>query len=241
MGTACAADWGACPRAGRQPCVVSARAVAYAPVYYPTTSDASAAAPITLRSGEERGGIDIALRAVPVSRLSGTLVDTSGAPVNPASVSLYPRRREVASPADIFVASGALQLPRATVTGGAFSMTDVAPGEYTLVARSGSGQRGAPVATSIIWSVTDITVGGGGSNQPLLQLLPGATLSGAIVLERSTDAARPDLKSIQLSLAASGSSLGSVSTPRAVVEPGGGFRFSSLAPALYTLRAVATA
>lgn len=213
------------------------RAVAYAPVYYPTTSDASAAVPIRLRGGEERGDIDIALRAVPVSRLSGTLVDTSGAPVNPASVSLYPSRRDVASPADIFVASGALQLPRATVTGGEFSMTGVAPGEYTLVARSGSGQRGAPVATTIIWSVTDITVGGVDQTNLLLQLLPGATLSGTIVLDRSTDAPPPDLKSLQLSLAASGSSMGSVSTPRASVDPGGGFRFSSLAPALYTLRA----
>ena len=157
--------------------------------------------------------------------------------MNPASVSLYPRRREVSSAVDVFVSSGALQLPRATVSGGAFSIAGIAPGEYTLVARSGSGQRGAPVATSIIWSVTDITVDGVDQADLPLHLQPGATLSGTIVLERSTDAPTADLKTLQLSLAASGSSLGSVSTPRAVVDPGGGFRFSSLAPALYTLRA----
>ena len=90
---------------GRAPAVSATsslpRAVVYAPVYYPTTSDAAAATSITLRGGEERGAIDIALRAEPVSRLSGTVIDTSGAPVNPASVSLYPRRREVASAADV--------------------------------------------------------------------------------------------------------------------------------------------
>lgn len=214
----------------------SVRAVAYAPVYFPSTSDAAAAAPITVRSGEERGSVDITLRAVPVSRLSGTIVDASGAAVNPASVSLYPRRRDVASAIDVFVSSGALQLPRATVSGGAFSIAGIAPGEYTLVARSGSGQRGAPVATSIIWSVTDIDVDGVDQAGLPLLLQSGATLSGTIVLERSTDAPTPDFKTLQLSLAASGSPLGSVSTPRAVIEPAGGFRFSSLAPALYTLR-----
>ncbi|MEO7274692.1 MAG: carboxypeptidase regulatory-like domain-containing protein [Vicinamibacterales bacterium] len=227
--------------AGRAPAanaaVSSTRAVAYAPVYYPRTSDPSAAAPITLRGGEERAGVDLAVRVVPVSRLSGTLVDVSGAPVSPASVALYPRRRDVATKADRLFASGALQLPRTTVSGGAFSATGVAPGEYTLVARSGSGQRGAPVATSIIWSVTDIAVDGEDQANLQLQLLPGATLSGAIILERSAGAVPPALTSIQLSLVASGTSLGAASTPRAVVEAGGGFRFSSLAPARYTLRA----
>ena len=85
--------------------------------------------------------------------------------------------------------------------------------------------------------MTDITVDGVDQSNLLLQLLPGATLSGTIVLDRSTDSAPPDLRSLQLSLAASGSSLGAVSTPRAVIDPGGAFRFSSLAPALYTLRA----
>mgnify|MGYP003557288934 CR=1 FL=1 len=41
------------------------------------------------------------------------------------------------------VSSGALVLPRATVSATGFVFTGVAPGEYTLIARTGSGQRGA--------------------------------------------------------------------------------------------------
>ena len=215
------------------------RAVAYAPVYYPTTTDAGGAAPVPLAAGEERTGIDIGLRIVPVSRLAGSIVDGGGQPIPVASVTLYPRRREQSSAADLLVSSGAVTLPRATMTPGAFSIGGVAPGEYTLVARTGSGQRGAPAPQEgVMWSVTDVTVDGGGFDQTdlVLHLVPGGNLSGSLAFARSATAPPTDVKDFDVSLVASGTSLGTVSTRRAVVDPSGTFRFTSVPPGYYVLK-----
>jgi len=214
------------------------RAVAYAPVYYPTTTDAGGAAPVPLAVGEERTGIDIALRIVPMSRIAGSIVDGGGQPIPVANVTLYPRRREQSSAADLLVSSGAVTLPRATMASGAFSIAGVAPGEYTLVARTGSGQRGAPVPQEgVMWSVTDVTVDGGLDQTDLvLHLVPGANLSGSIAFDRSTTAPPRDVKDFEVSLVASGTPLGTVSTRRAVVDSAGTFRVTSVPPGLYVLK-----
>jgi hypothetical protein len=214
------------------------RAVTYAPVYYPTTTDAGGAARVPLAVGEERTGIDIALRIVALSRLAGSIVDSAGQPVTIGTVALYPRRREESSVADLLVSSGAITLPRATMTPGAFSFAGVAPGEYTMVARTGTPRRGAPPSQEpTLWSVTDITVDNGLDQTDLaLHLLPGARLSGSIVFERSMTAPPADRNGFEVTLAASGTPLGTVSTPRALVDPSGTFRFSSVPPGLYVLQ-----
>ena len=215
------------------------RAVTYAPVYYPTTTDAAGAAPVPLAVGEERSGIDIALRIVPMSRIAGSIVDSGGQPVTTGSVSLHPRRREQPSAADVLVSSGAVTLPRATVTPAGFSFAGVAPGEYTLLARNVAPQRGAPPPQEgVLWNVTDVTVDGGvDQTDLLLHLSAGAKLTGSIVFERTTQPAPTDVKAFEVSLAASGTPLGPASTPRGVVDPSGTFRFSSVAPGLYVLKA----
>ena len=214
------------------------RTVAYAPVYYPTTTDAGSAAPVSLAVGEDRTGIDIALRIVPMSRIAGSIVDSGGQPVTVATVSLYPRRREQPSAADLLVSSGAVTLPGATTAAGAFSFRGVAPGEYTLVARSGSPRRGAPPSQdATLWSVTDLTVDGLDQDSLQLQLLPGSKLSGSIAFDRPTTTSRPaDANGFEVSLGASGTPIGTVSTPRAFVDPSGTFRFSSVPPGFYVLK-----
>ena len=119
------------------------RPITYAPVFYPGTTDAAAAATIRVASGEERAGVDMSLQIVALSRLAGTIVDERGQPVTSATVSLVPKRGDQPSPVDALVASGALALPRAIVSASGFAFSGVAPGRYTLIARTGSGQRGA--------------------------------------------------------------------------------------------------
>ena len=217
------------------------RPVAYAPVYYPGTNDAAAAARVPVGVGEERGGIDMSLRIVPMSRIAGSLMDAGGQPLTiAASVALYPRRREQISAADTLVSSGALVLPRATVSGSRFSIPGVAPGEYTLLARTGGsrGRVGAPPAAPSLWSVTDLFVDGFDQADLVLNLVPGLKLTGAIAFDGSTLTPPADLSKVELSLAAAGTPFGTASTPRAIVEPGGAFRFSSIPPGFYTLKAV---
>ncbi len=210
------------------------RIVDYVPVYYPGTTDAGAAAAVSVTAGDERSGIGLALQIVTTARITGTLVDASGQEVTSATVSLVPRRRDPPSPAEALVASGALTLPRAIVSAAGFLIAGVAPGEYTIVARSGSGQRGAapPPGSTILWSVSDLTVDGGDQRDLVLRLLPGVKLSGTIVFEHSSLTPPADMSAIDLSLEA----LASASAPRAVVNASGSFQFSSIVPGLYALK-----
>lgn len=215
------------------------RVVAYAPVFFPGTTNASEAAVVRVQSGEERTGVGMTLQLVPMSRIAGTLVDPNGNAVTVATVALYPRRRAQPSPADMLVSSDALVLPRATVSAAGFVFTGVAPGEYTLVARTGSGQRGAappPNATApvTLWNVTDLVVDGSDRSDLALRLQRGLTLEGRIDFER-TMLVPPTDYPVEVSLVALNPIPG-VAVPRAV-RKNDWFTFSSIPPGLYVVRA----
>jgi hypothetical protein len=215
------------------------RPVAYAPVFYPGTTDAAAAATIRVASGEERPGVDMTLRIVALARLAGTIVDMNGQPVTSATVALVPKRGDQPSPVDALVASGALALPRATVSASGFAFSGVAPGQYTLVARTGSGQRGAVAAEAgspTLWSVFDLTVDGADRTDLALRLLPGLKVTGRYVFERGS-ALPADPATLNLSLVATSPLPGVSSTFRAVMQADGTFQVPSLAPGSYLVRA----
>src|SRR5204863_505208 len=128
------------------------------------------------------------LRAVSTGRIAGTLLDQDGQAVTSATLTLHPRRRGQASAGDLLISSGALVLPRATVSPPEFSIVGVTPGDYTLVARTGAPGRMTAAATTQagapLWNVTDITVGDGQDLTGLvLRLQPGITISGTMVFE----------------------------------------------------------
>jgi protocatechuate 3,4-dioxygenase beta subunit len=215
------------------------RFVAYAPVFHPGVTDVTAAAPVSVAAGEERSDIGLTLRVVPMARIGGTLVDQSGQPVTTASVALYPPRSMQPTPADALVTSGALVLPRGTVSPAGFSIPGVAPGRYTLVARTGGGRRGStqpPDAAPTLWSITDLLVDGSDQTDLVLRLLPGVRISGRIAFDASSVTPPDDLSRTDLSLAPAGSSIGIFTTPRAIVDVRGQFEFRSVAPGPYTLR-----
>ena len=219
------------------------RLVSYTPVFYPGVTDASAAAPVSVAAGEERANISLTIRAVPMARVSGTLADQNGQPVPNASVALYPPRTTQPSAADALIASGALTFARATVSPTTFSFLGVAPGRYTLVARTGGGRRGAEPtgAPPTLWSVTELNIDGNDQANLALRLLPGLKVSGSIAFERSSAAPPDDLSRTDLTLVQTGSSIGNFTTPRAIVSPRGTFEFTSVVPGPYTLRAITSA
>jgi len=220
------------------------RPMAYAPVYFPGTTDAAAASKIAVAIGEERTGVGFSARIVSTAKISGTLIDQNGQPLTSGSVTIHPRWREQASLADALIAAGALYLPRAIVSPPAFSLSGVTPGEYTLVARSGMSGRGAAAAAAIaaadptLWSVSDITVDGRDQADLVLRLQPGTRISGTIAFERSSLTPPADLSKIDLTMASARSLVGAPAAPRAIVDPAGIFRFVSVVPGAYTLRAM---
>jgi len=96
----------------------------YAPVYYPGTPLGSGATTVTLGLSEERAGIDVQLQLVPMARIAGQLMITEGQ-MMPATVQLVDQQALPGSS------------PRSVRTSvdGRFSFPNVAPGQYTLMAR----------------------------------------------------------------------------------------------------------
>jgi hypothetical protein len=102
----------------------------YAPTYFPGTSVVTNAQRIAVTVGQEAQNADIALVPVRLARISGTVMSSEGKPMEGAMVIATPLNR-----------SGDIGLAMMAATGraskdGHFTISGVAPGDYTLTVRS---------------------------------------------------------------------------------------------------------
>lgn len=117
--------------------------VAFTPVFFPGTTVASSAATITLGAGEERSGIDFALRLVRTSTIEGTVALPQG--IAPQSVQLMLLPSTSGANAGNVTIDMVAPLQRAQVgADGRFKYTGVAPGQYTISAQATKSANGAP-------------------------------------------------------------------------------------------------
>jgi hypothetical protein len=100
----------------------------YAPTYFPGTPNPSDAQRITLGPGQENSSADFALTAVRLSKVSGIVIGSDGKPASGAMVNLVPRQS-----ADMMLAS---HPTGRTNQDGAFTLSNVTPGDYSLQANS---------------------------------------------------------------------------------------------------------
>jgi protocatechuate 3,4-dioxygenase beta subunit len=102
----------------------------YAPTYFPGTPSPAEAQKVTLVVGQESQQTDFALLPVKLSRVSGVVLTSDGKPVENAMVNLVPLSRT----GDV----GLMMMTTSsrTTKDGHFSVNGVAPGDYTLNARS---------------------------------------------------------------------------------------------------------
>jgi Carboxypeptidase regulatory-like domain len=102
----------------------------YAPTYFPGTASPTEAQKVTLIVGQEAHQTDFALLPVRLSRVSGVVMTSDGKPVENAMVNLVPLSRT----GDI----GMMMMASSsrTTKEGHFTVNSVAPGDYTLNARS---------------------------------------------------------------------------------------------------------
>jgi hypothetical protein len=115
--------------------------VAFTPVFYPGTTVAASAATIALGPGEERTGIDFALRLVRTSTIEGTVAVPAG--IAPQSVQLMLTPSTSGSNA-ANVTVDMVSIQRAPVgADGRFKYTGVAPGQYTISAQATKSANGA--------------------------------------------------------------------------------------------------
>jgi hypothetical protein len=223
-------DLGAAPASVPGPGSATAdRAVALASTFYPGTTVPTQASLVTVGGGEERRGVDFKLEVVPTSRLAGSVVAPDGQPL-PAGVRVSLMAMNAVSfqdrAVDVFRETG-------VTPDGSFSFVDVAPGQYTVFARTvlpGAG------AGRIVWASADVIVDGDSLAGLDLALRPGTTLSGRV---RFDGEARPvDLKGVRVALIPE-QTQGHVSVApvTAAVDGEGRFTVEGVTPGRYRLTA----
>lgn len=103
----------------------------YAATYYPSTPSPGDAQRVTLAVGQELTSVDIQLQPVKLAKITGNAVGSDGKPMTGAMVMLMPAMKD----AMMFMPGGTAR----TDKDGAFTLSGVTPGEYSLQVQSMGG------------------------------------------------------------------------------------------------------
>jgi hypothetical protein len=210
------ASAGARPAPGAPP---SPQPVAYTSVYYPGVADPSVAGVVTLGAGEDRGGIDIACVLVPTATISGRVFGADGQPAVGLQVRLEGSKSGGGGINDLI--TSLIGRSSARITNDEFSIPNVPPGHYRLIARAKapvvSGAAAAPKAAGApsfldmmgamngsakdltLWAEQEIEVIGADQTGLSLRLQPGLTISGKIEFETSRTTP-PDASAVRIGM-----------------------------------------
>lgn len=217
--------------------------VGYAPLYFPGTTDPSAATTLTLGPGEERTGIDITMQFVPTARVQGLITGADGQPAQNVRLMLALQGRAN------WVTSFEGQPGSNSDPNGRFMFQAVRPGQYTLIARAQTGpppsfmsdiprpvQPQMPGSSgSTLWAQIDLNVAGRDLTDVRLSLQPGMSLSGRIVFEGTEapiDSSRITV-SVRPAPNQSGPTFGA--PPGGAASANGTFALSGVTPGLYLM------
>ena len=163
----------------------------YSPTYFPGTSTPAEAQKVTLAIAQEAQQIDFALLPVRLAKISGVVMSSDGKPVENAMVNAVPANRS-GDVGMMMVGTSAR-----TTKDGVFSLNGVAPGDYTLNARSirmvtsegGAGMvftatiGGGPGGDDSEFAAQPVTVAGEDLSNLVIVTSKGATASGRISFE----------------------------------------------------------
>lgn len=187
----------------------STNPVSYAPTYYPGSGNIADAQRITLTLGTEQSGINFVLQPVRAVRVSGTVVDSTGAPTQ-ALLTLVPAG---------FGDESGMRFgnPARARQDGAFTLVNVVPGDYMLTVNT-RGNRATEVA-SIPLSVGNDDIAG-----VTVATSRGGTIRGTITADSN---ARVPTTAIRVSVQALRSVPGSF-LPRAQASSSGTFELAGL-------------
>lgn len=154
--------------------------VSFTPTYFPGTAVPASATTVTVGLGEERLGIDFTVAAVHVSSVSGAVIGVDGQPQPASQLSI----EAIGPPIPLGVA-GTVG-PGRPDADGRFTLRNIAPGSYRVMARSGgvrigdNGNWSIDTRANTQWAVAEVTVTGQAVDGVTLQLQDGATFSGQL-------------------------------------------------------------
>jgi protocatechuate 3,4-dioxygenase beta subunit len=174
----------------------------YAPTYYPGTASPAEAQKVTLVVGQEAQQTDFALLSVRLSRVSGVVMTSDGKPVDNAMVNLVPLNRS--GEVGVMMMSGSSR----TSKDGQFTVNGIAPGEYTLNARSmriattDSGadvmftaRIGGPGGDDAEFASMPVTVAGEDLSNVVVVTAKGATAEGRLTFDGGS---KPNLAGVRV-------------------------------------------
>jgi protocatechuate 3,4-dioxygenase beta subunit len=118
----------------------------YAATYYPSTPAPAEAQRVALAVGQELAGVDIQLQPVRLAKISGTAVGSDGKPMAGAMVMLLPTMKEAMQ----FMPGGTSR----TNKDGQFTLSGVAPGDYSLQVQSLAGMMSAASDAMAVFAVS---------------------------------------------------------------------------------------
>lgn len=100
----------------------------YAATYYPGTPNPAEAQRVAVAVGQELNGVDVQLQPARLAKITGTAVGSDGKPMSGAMVMLMPTMKD----AMLFMPGGTSR----TNKDGQFTLSGVAPGDYSLQVQS---------------------------------------------------------------------------------------------------------
>jgi hypothetical protein len=213
--------------------------VTWAMSFHPNAIDPADASPIPLAAGEERQGIDITLRLVPVARVKGVVVGPDGAPRAGAQLTLTSMGPRLSGGTGI---NGSLDA--STDADGRYEFPAVLPGGYSLVVGATAkpvvsipGEHVDHVLTGALYAMTEVTMTGQDLDIPLT-LQPMLTVSGRVVVEGDPALS---VAGLMARLQRVGPSIGAGGSSQALTPSKTSFTMQGILPGRYqlTLRAPA--
>jgi hypothetical protein len=208
----------------------------YAPTYFPGTTSAANAQRVAVAVGQEAQNTDFALAPVRLAKITGTVMTSDGKPLEGGIVTAMPASRS----GEVGLALMGGSTGR-TSKDGNFSITSVAPGDYTLTVRSvriitsdggdtmmfratigGGGSDGAESETASI----PVVVSGEDLSNVVIITAKGATAAGRITFEGGTPPATSGVRVTSVATDADGP--GMMAAGGATVKEDGSFQLRGL-------------
>ena len=121
----------------------------YASTYYPGTPSPGEAQRLALSLGQEMSAVDIQLQPVKLARITGVATSSDGKPMSGALVMLMPTMKEAIA----FLPGGTSR----TDKDGRFTLSNVAPGEYSLQIQSMAALMNAATQAMSLMGGSDAT------------------------------------------------------------------------------------
>ena len=205
-------------------------AVDYAPVFYPGGYTQAEATSVSLKEGEERGGIDVLVGWTRTAKISGNVVSLDGALPPSLQVNVIAHDTIPGIP---FSGFGNARVG----ADGNFVSAGLPPGDYTITVRvtGAAAGRGVPTASASALFGTATVPLNGVDVTTTVTLQTGVTVSGRLVFEGDSIKPPSDLTKMRVSLTPMRSRTPTLGVPAATVDATGAFTFSGVTPGRYRI------